>query len=171
MPASRHNEVVKVREIEESEFEAVANLRVDAFLAAGMVKDRGTPYAQYLRTVPDHAQHGHVLVAYEDEILVGTVTIAPPGSPHADIAVAGEWEVRFLAVAVDAWGTGVGDALMASCNELARTAGVHNLALSVISDNAAAHQLYARLGFIREPNRDFSPTAEVLLEVYTRPVN
>jgi GNAT superfamily N-acetyltransferase len=104
---------VKVREIEESEFEAVANLRVDAFLAAGMVKDRGTPYAQYLRTVPDHAQHGYVLVAYEDEILVGTVTIAPPGSPHADIAVAGEWEVRFLAVAVDAWGTGVGDTLMA----------------------------------------------------------
>ena len=161
---------MKVREIEESEFEAVANLRVDAFLAAGMVKDRETPYAQYLRTVHDHVQHGHVLVAHVDDVLVGTVTIAPPGTPHADVARDGEWEVRFLAVAVDAWSTGVGDALKDSCNELARTVGVHDLVLSVISHNAGAHRLYSRLGFIREPDRDFSPTPEVLLEVYTRPV-
>jgi RimJ/RimL family protein N-acetyltransferase len=59
---------------------------------------------------------------------------------------------------------------MASCDELARTAGVHNLVLSVISNNAAAHRLYTRLGFTREPGRDFSPTADVSLEVYTRPV-
>ena len=159
-----------VRAIQESEFEAVANLRVDAFLAAGMVKDRGTPYAQNLRTVHDHVQHGHVLVAHVDDVLAGTVTIAPPGTPHADVARDGEWEVRFLAVAVDAWGTGVGDALMASCDELARTAGVNDLVLSVISQNAAAHRLYSRLGFTRQPERDFSPAADVLLEVYTRPV-
>ena len=161
---------MQVRAIQESEFESVADLRVDAFLAAGMVKDRETPYAQYLRTVHDHVQHGHVLVAYVDHVLVGTVTIAPPGTPHADVATEGEWEVRFLAVAADAWGTGVGEALMASCDELARTAGVHNLVLSVISNNAAAHRLYTRLGFTREPGRDFSPTADVSLEVYTRPV-
>jgi len=161
---------MQVRAIQESEFEAVADLRVEAFLAAGMVKDRETPYAHYLRTVHDHVQHGHVLVSYVDDVLVGTVTIAQPGTPHADVATDGEWEVRFLAVAADAWGTGVGEALMASCDELARTAGVHNLVLSVISNNAAAHRLYTRLGFTREPGRDFSPSADVSLEVYTRPV-
>jgi len=161
---------VKVRAVQESEFESVADLRVDAFLAAGMVKDRETPYAHYLRTVYDHTQHGHVLVADVDDVLVGTVTIVPPGTPYADVATDGEWEVRFLAVAADAWGTGVGEALMASCDELARTSGVHTLVLSVISNNAAAHRLYTRLGFTREPRRDFSPTPEVSLEVYTRTV-
>ena len=88
---------MRVRAIQESEFEAVADLRVDAFLAAGMVKDRETTYAHYLRTV-------------------------------------------------------------------------HDLVLSVISHNAAAHRLYSRLGFTREPSRDFSPTTDVLLEVNARPV-
>ncbi len=162
---------MEIRAIQESEFEAVADLRVDSYVAGGTVQDRDTPYAHYLRTVHDHVQHGHVLVAYEDDVLLGTATITPPGTPHADVALDGEWEVRFLAVAAHAWGTGVGDTLMASCSDLARAAGVHNLALSVISNNAAAHRLYSRLGFTRQPDRDFSPTAGVLLEVYTRSVH
>jgi ribosomal protein S18 acetylase RimI-like enzyme len=97
-----------------------------------------------------------VLVAVADGVIVGTVTAARPGSRMANMARAEEVEIRMLAVDEAARGQGIADLLMAACEALARDEGRAALVLATAPDMHAAHRLYRRRGYVRQPDRDWS---------------
>jgi ribosomal protein S18 acetylase RimI-like enzyme len=81
----------------------------------------------------------------------------------ADIARPGEAEMRMLAVARDARGRGVGEALVRACVDRARAVeGCTSVALSTQRTMVTAHRLYERLGFVRTPDRDWNPLPELV---------
>lgn len=117
-----------------------------------------SPYRETLRDVGGRAARTRVLVALDgDRDVVGTVTYAEHGAPDAHVAEAGEAEIRMLAVAQDARRRGVGTALVDACIDLARSSGARRVRLSTEPEMTAAHRLYERLGFVRTPERDWSP--------------
>ncbi|HJY02476.1 MAG TPA: GNAT family N-acetyltransferase [Streptosporangiaceae bacterium] len=97
-----------------------------------------------------------VLVAVTDGVIVGTVTAARPGSRMANMARAEEVEIRMLAVDEAARGQGIADLLMAACEALARDEGRAAVVLATAPDMHAAHRLYRRRGYVRQPDRDWS---------------
>ena len=68
-------------------------------------------------------------------------------------AVGAKYKVRHraefgISVLKKFWGLGIGQALMASCIECAKTAGYSQLELSVVAENARAFSMYKKVGFI-----------------------
>lgn len=142
---------------------------MSAYDAAGQLEP-GSPYAATLRDTAARAREGILLVAEREGQVVGTVTICPTGSEFAEIGGPGELEFRFLAVHPDHQREGIADALVAACEEHARATGAHTLAICVRDTNVGAAGMYARRGFQRVPERDWTPREGVDLLALTRPV-
>lgn len=156
-----------IRDLRDGEHEAVARLLSTAYGAVGHF-DANPAYKATVVDVTGRAQHQPVRVAERDGVLVGTYTLAPAGSEHAEVATDGEVELRYLAVAQEAQGTGVAKALVADAEEVARAAGARGLVISVISWNEPAHALYRGLGFVRDDIRTWRPVPDVELVVSTK---
>ena len=62
-----------------------------------------------------------------------------------------------LAVDPAAQGRGVGEALVRACVARAREVGAGAIVICARDFTVAAHRLYERLGFVRTPERDWSP--------------
>jgi ribosomal protein S18 acetylase RimI-like enzyme len=107
-----------------------------------------------------------VAVGSADGTVLGTVTLAAPGSSFNEVSEPGEAEVRMLAVSPESQGGGVGEALMRQCVVRARELGLRALALSTQPGMHAAHRIYERMGFVRTPDRDWSPLPGVDLITY-----
>ena len=101
--------------------------------------------------------------------MLGTVTVCPPDSVWREISRPGEGEFRMLAVAPQARGRGVGEALARFAIDRLAEQGAHAVVLSSLSTMHAAHRIYERLGFRRDPARDWSPTPGVELQAYVLP--
>lgn len=168
MPDDRTSLLV-IRPVRPEEHSAVGELVVGAYRAGGhLQRDEG--YGVHLADVAGRADEHPVLVAERDGVLVGTVTICPPGTSHSKDARDDEVEFRYLGVVQAAWGTGVADALVAACDDWAREAGAAALVLSAIDWNEPATRLYERLGFERAPERDREPAPGIVLQVWRREV-
>ena len=102
--------------------------------------------------------------------LLGTVTLAEPGSPYAETAGPGEIEVRMLAVAPDARRRGIAAALMDAAHAQARERGMRWVVLCSEASFRHVHRFYERLGYERQPERDWSPGGVPLLS-FGRPVD
>jgi ribosomal protein S18 acetylase RimI-like enzyme len=165
---------IEVRDATPAEYEAVGKIVAEAFYADGQLEAPGSAfYADVLRDVASRAEAAEIIVALDDGVVVGGVTFVPHGGPMADIAQAGEAEIRMLGVAPEAQGRGAGTALMREC--LARAAaprsadvaaGTRRMVLSTQTVAQGSHRLYERLGFRREPARDWSPVPGVDLLCY-----
>jgi RimJ/RimL family protein N-acetyltransferase len=161
--------LLEIRRVRPDEHEAAGALVEAAYLAGGLLdNDRG--YGAHVRDVAGRAGDHPVLVAVREGRLVGSVTITPCGTPHSEVAREGEVEFRYLGVSPEAWGGGVAQALVAACEDFARDTHAERLVLCVISDNLKAHRLYERLGFVRDPDRDWTPVPTVRLWAFARPV-
>lgn len=106
------------------------------------------------RDVHGRAASATVLVAVRADELLGTASVLRAGTPYARVATPGEAEVRLVAVAPEAQGAGVGEALMRASIEVALSWGADALMLDTGDRNLRAQALYARLGFARLPERD-----------------
>jgi ribosomal protein S18 acetylase RimI-like enzyme len=157
-------EPVTVRDAEPADFAAIGELRVGAYAAGSFLSDASN-YGPTLRTLAIDGT-GQILAAEADGQLLGTVTLQLP--PHAGQVVRGpdEAEVRALAVSPDAQGRGVGRALLRAVIERARKLGVRHLVLSTQSGMDAARYLYSSVGFVRLPDRDWSPAPGFTLLAY-----
>ena len=156
---------IEVRVAEPAEYEAAGKIVAEAFFADGQLDAPDSAfYADVLRDVTHRAEAAEVLVALDSGVLLGCVTFVPRGGPMADIAQDGEAEIRMLGVAPDAQGRGAGTALMHAC--IARAAGARRIVLSTQTVATGSHRLYRRLGFVREPARDWTPAAGVDLLCY-----
>jgi len=157
---------IVVREALDSELKAVARLRVEAYEEGYGLSDEPDSYRRVLMDVASHATDGEVLVALRDGDLVGTVTVIPGGVPLAEVAVPGEVEFRFMAVAPQAWRQGVARALM---DAVAARAQGRPLACCVITGNEPAAELYRSLGFALAPERDRTIGPHLVLRAFVRP--
>jgi len=161
-------EPVIVRDAQPAEFAAVGELRVAAYAAGRFLSDASN-YGPTLRTLGTDGT-GQILAAVADSQLLGTVMLQLP--PHAGQVVRNpdEAEVRALAVAPQAQGRGVGQALLRAVIERAAGLGVRHLVLSTQSGMDAARHLYLAAGFGRLPDRDWSPAPGFTLLAYGLPL-
>jgi ribosomal protein S18 acetylase RimI-like enzyme len=163
------SEHLVIRPAADADLDVVGAMCVDAYAAAGHLEP-ADPYAETLRDARTRAREADVLVAERDGVVVGTVTICPVGSAFGEIGREGESEFRFLAVQPGTWRSGIGEALVAACEERAHARGATAHVICVIDINEGAHRFYDRLGFERLPDRDWSPREGVHLLAYRRRV-
>ena len=155
---------VTVRRAEPAEADLVGALTERVYRTGGFGSD---DYAKVLRDGRSRVRDGIVLVAIANGAaladgvavahgaIVGTVTLALPGSPLAHLSQAGEAEVRMLAVDEAARGLGIASRLMAACETLARNEGLAAVILCTETGMLAAQRLYQRRGYLRDPARDW----------------
>ncbi|WP_327353526.1 GNAT family N-acetyltransferase [Streptomyces sp. NBC_01304] len=156
-----------IRQADPEEFPALGDLTVQAYLDDCLFPGPDYPYVMVLRDVAARAEGAETLVAVDEAgSLLGGVAFALAGSVQAQVSEPGEAEFRALAVAKAGRGRGVGAALVEACVQRARDAGCSGVRLSTAPDMRAAHRLYARLGFVRTPERDWSPVSDVTLLTY-----
>jgi ribosomal protein S18 acetylase RimI-like enzyme len=136
-------------------------LTAEAYLADRLL-DEDDEYEAQLRDASRRAREAMLLVATvpsEDPEgspdVVGTVTLAPYGTSYAEVAEPGELEVRMLAVAPQARGRGIAEAMMRAALGYAVASGARRVVLSTLDSMVTAHRLYARLGFVVVPERDW----------------
>lgn len=159
-----------VRRADPAEYVAVGELTVQAYLADGGLP-AGDPYYDVLRDAAGRDAGAELWVAVDETgTLLGTVTWCPAGSRFRELAAAGEGEFRTLAVAQPARGRGVAEALVRHCLALAEAAGNSGVIISTSEWMHAAHRLYRRLGFVPDPQRDWSPRPEIRLLAFVRPL-
>ncbi|PGH42610.1 Ribosomal protein S18 acetylase RimI [Micromonospora sediminicola] len=154
-----------VRRAEPADFPAVARLTVAAYEADGQLKGENG-YAVVLADVAGRAETGEVLVAVDQPTgsVLGAVTFVLPGTPYAELAGPGEAEFRMLAVDPAAQGRGAGAALARACVARAVELGCTAVVICVRDGMAAsARRLYDGLGFVRLPEKDWSPLPGVEL--------
>ncbi|MGW1162328.1 GNAT family N-acetyltransferase [Streptomyces sp. NPDC002519] len=160
---------ITIRQALPVEYAALGELTARAYLQDGLLDfGENDAYLGELRDVAKRAGAAEVLVAVEDDRVLGGVTFVPAGGPMADIAGPGEAEIRMLAVDHAARGRGVGEALVRVCVDRARTVpGCRRVVLSTQPTMHTAHRIYARLGFLRTPARDWSPLPHLDLVLLT----
>lgn len=146
------------------EHESVGHLTVAAY--EPYLRGRADDYRHRLADVARRDREAEVWVAVDGAELLGNVTVCPAGSPWREIAREDEGEFRMLAVSPQAQGRGVGRALTELVVDRTRDEGLRALVLSSLVDMAGAHRLYERLGFVRVPDRDWSPRPGVDLIAY-----
>ena len=148
---------VVVRQARESELDEVGALTAEIY--DGLVSP------EYLHVVRDARSRWEspattLLVAHDDgtDGLLGVAVHAAPGSPWRNVAVEDdEAEIRMLGVREVARGRGVGESLVRACVTLSKAAGISRIVLCTELEMKDAQRLYARLGFVRLPERDWSP--------------
>jgi ribosomal protein S18 acetylase RimI-like enzyme len=154
---------ILIRRARPAEYETLGDITAQAYLQDGLLDFGETDwYLGELKDVAKRAAAAEVLVAMEDDHLLGGVTFVPSGGPMADIAAPGEAEIRMLAVARAARGRGAGEALVRACIDRARaTEGCTAVVLSTQRTMHSAHRIYERLGFVRVPERDWNPIPDL----------
>lgn len=157
---------VEVRRARAEEHDAIGALTERAYAAHTLGPD--DPYVAVLRDAAARDRDGELWVAVDGERLLGNVTYCPPGSRYREISRDDEGEFRMLAVDPVARGVGAGTALARHCEERARDHGAVGMALSTLAEMTDAHRIYRRLGYDRDPGRDWSPLPEVRLLAFAK---
>jgi ribosomal protein S18 acetylase RimI-like enzyme len=153
-----------VRRARPEDLGAVGEVTVAAYAEFTHGPDDG--YLALLGDAARRDREAELWVAERDGEVLGTVTIALDGSPWREIAEADEGEFRMLAVSPAARGQGVGAALTGLVVDRFRGLGMRAVVLSSLAEMTAAHRIYERHGFVRAPERDWSPMPGVHLIAY-----
>jgi GNAT superfamily N-acetyltransferase len=157
---------IVVREAHPDELDAAG-----AVVAAAYLADFGHLHGGYLQEIRDargRAAVCPVLVAVDAEgQVLGSVTYVPDHeNPFAETELDREAGFRMLGVDPAARGRGIGERLATACVERARADGRNGLAITSGPAMLAAHRLYARMGFRRDPTRDYDPIPGVHLYTF-----
>ena len=132
-------------------------------------------YRQNIVATLASVKPGTLIVAEQEGALVGSVLLYPAGSvmgePGGGKAMTLTWpEVRLLAVAPTARGSGTGRRLMEECIRRARAAEARDLTLHTTDMMRVAMRLYERMGFERAPELDISPAPGITAKGYKLPL-
>jgi ribosomal protein S18 acetylase RimI-like enzyme len=156
-------ETVVVDRAEPGDHPRIADLTVAVYRDEGFASPA---YLSQLADVEGRATRAELLVARAGEAIVGSVALVLAGDFGEVTTSEEEAAFRMLVVDPAARGRGVGELLVSDCLARARAAGKTRMVLSTEPRMVAAHRLYARLGFARLPERDWSPIPGVHLLVY-----
>jgi ribosomal protein S18 acetylase RimI-like enzyme len=165
-----HGSEVDVRvAVTPEEITAAGALTAEAYHADRLIDD-GDEYRDELLDAERRSREATLMVAVVpgngQDVVVGTMTLAPAGTSYAEIALLGEVEVRMLGVAPEARRRGVADELMRAAMRETVLLGAGAVVLSTLDAMKTAQRVYERLGFVREPARDWGHEG-VALRVYT----
>jgi ribosomal protein S18 acetylase RimI-like enzyme len=157
---------MRIRRARPEDIPAVGEVTVAAYTE--FTTGETDSYVQRLRDAATRDREAELWVATPDdsEEILGTVTVTPAGSPWREVGRDGEGEFRMLAVSPAAQGQGVGSALVDLVLDRFREEGAHAVVMSTLAEMAAAHRIYERAGFVRDPDRDWSPLPGVDLITY-----
>ncbi|MCI2423317.1 GNAT family N-acetyltransferase [Saccharopolyspora sp. K220] len=158
-----------IRVARPAEYEAIGAMAVRAYTESGS-QSAYADYVPALRDAADRAAKAELLVAVDNDEVVGTVTLVRPGTAYTEVAQAGELEFRMLAVAPEAAGNGIGQQLVQAVIDRGRQEGVQRVVLCVREDATLAQRLYRRLGFERLPDRDWYIAQDVRLLAFAMDV-
>jgi len=158
--------VVEVRRARLDELDTVGELTVRAY--AAFTRGPADPYIERLRDAAARAEGAELWVAADGDRLLGNVTYCPPGSAYREVSRPDEGEFRMLVVDLDARGSGAGTALAARCEQRALDHGAIGMAISSLAEMTDAHRIYTRLGYARDPGRDWSPLPGVDLVAFSK---
>jgi len=155
-----------VRRARPGDLDAVGEITVAAY--AEFTDGPDDYYLDLLRDAARRDREAELWVAEVDGVVVGSVTIALPGSPWREIGTDEEGEFRMLAVSPDARRMGAGDALTRLVLDRCRELGFRRIVLSSLASMSSAHRIYERLGYRRIPDRDWSPQPDVHLIAFAK---
>jgi GNAT superfamily N-acetyltransferase len=169
-PAGSPSGIV-VRPAREDELDAAGAVVAEAYLTEPGMGPHDS-YLEHIRDARGRADDTDVLVAVDGSgAILGCVSyVRDHTSPFAEVEHDGEAGFRMLGVAPSARGRGVGTALVEACLARARAAGKIAVAITSGDGWEASHRVYARLGFVRAPDRDFDPVPGVSLIAWVRPL-
>lgn len=159
---------ILIRPAVPADYDAIARITRDAYLAAGYFQDQDHPYMRQIQQVARRHEDAVIWVAEREGRIIGSVTLAVAGEPYADIARTDELEFRMLVVDPAVQRSGAGKAMVQAIIDHARTLpGITGVALTTGLTWESAHGLYRRTGFRRVPERDWLvPDTDILLPVY-----
>ncbi|WP_225729670.1 MULTISPECIES: GNAT family N-acetyltransferase [unclassified Nocardia] len=152
MDANEARPVIRVARPDE--YAAIGELTVDVYVGEGHI-DPASAYVPELRDTARRAPLAEVLVAEYRGQVVGSLTIAAPGTPYAETARPDELEFRMLAVAKAARGLGVGTALVRTVIDRAIAESYAAVMITTMPTMTDAMRIYERFGFVRVPERDW----------------
>jgi len=154
---------IVIRPAHPDEWEEAGRITVAAYLADGYIDSHAGGYADQLANAATRATEAELLVAVENDEVLGTVTIVYPNTPWSEVSKPGELEFRMLAVSPKAQGKGLGERLVKAVLARAKEQGITHVVMSSSEKMTAAHRLYTRLGFHRLPERDWRPIPDLPL--------
>lgn len=144
--------MIAVRPVQPNDHAAVGRVTVAAYDDVGRVSDE---YRESLTDVAGRVDpETTVLVAVEEDRVLGSVTVVSACSEHFEHGEHGDGGFRMLAVAPEAQGRGVGRALLEAVLAHARTRGWRRLVITTMEWMHGAHQMYESAGFVRRPDLD-----------------
>jgi predicted N-acetyltransferase YhbS len=124
---------VEIRTAAADEYETIADITVNAYVdearrngnaeSVGGDSHFNSTYVPELRNVAGRARDAVVLVAADDDSILGAVTYVPGLGPYAEFDDPDAAGIRMLAVTPAAQGRGVGAALVQACLDRARSEG------------------------------------------------
>jgi GNAT superfamily N-acetyltransferase len=158
-----------VREAVPAEYDTIGELTVAAY---AVYADTGadSEYVDELRDVAGRARCCPIYVALDaasGRIIGGATYVPGPGTPLSELERDGEAGIRMLAVAPEAQGHGAGTALVEALIGRAQAEGRRGMALYTLAEMTAAHRIYGRYGFRRDPARDWQFDPGLLLLAYS----
>lgn len=151
---------VEIRVADPTEYAAVGRLTRDAYAASGYLVAEAD-YADHLLDAASRAADAELYVAVLDGDVVGTVTFCSAGSPWSELAGPQDGEFRMLAVASSGRRKGVAAALVRTCIDRSLELGFSSVVLCSMPVQVEAQRIYARFGFRRTPEKDWSPAPGV----------
>jgi ribosomal protein S18 acetylase RimI-like enzyme len=154
LPSCAVEPVIRALSLDD-DLDGIARLLIDSYRSLPDSPDDPEYYAE-LADVGTRIERSIVYAAFDDDVALGCVTyVADERSTYAENMVAGEASFRMLGVDPTARDRGVGEALVRRCIDEASSAGRSALFIYSGSWMSTAHRLYRRLGFRRQPERDW----------------
>ena len=138
------------------EDQAIASLLIQSFIEEGYT-DRAT-MAQLISPT-EFRKRGKILLGRsisETGEILGMVILAQRPNLPRQVAKPNEAELQLLAVNPIARGQGLGSRLVKACEQNAAELGYQGMVLSTQPGMKAAHRVYERLNYRRNPMRDWA---------------
>ena len=163
--------LITVRELSElTVIEEAGRVTADSYREFARPGSDWDSYLLRIADVADRVQRTRVIVAVEEDRILGTVTLELTGRTEGSNRnhrenqplAPGQAHVRMLGVAPEARGRGIGKLLMEACIDESRKAGKTLLTLNTTERMKVAQAMYESMGFTRAEDEVF-PDGFVLM--------
>ena len=132
---------------------AIAALLKKVYVDAGFTSPE---IAAKMFAAAEVKKRGKIILALDGQKSpVGMIIVGTHGNPYKQVATEGEAEMQLLGSSPAVRGQGVGEALCRAFEKQALIDGLKKAVLSTQPAMAAAHKLYLKLGYERNPDRDW----------------
>lgn len=165
---------VVLREAGPQDDEAIGALLIEAFVSRYAVKMPEVTVTERrkaeLRDVASKRPEAKVWVAEADGVVVGTVTMWPPGAERSEAWLPNTADLRQLAVKASHRGTRLSTKLLDLAEAWAKEQKYAGVCLHVRRGAHGVRALYERRGYQRRPEGDLDLQPEVFLEAFFLPL-